>query len=237
MNRQVRRKLEMAVSVRDFSRSHPSDDQSLSAVLARLEEGIARTEALIGQQLGGFLIRHSSTVRRGEIKRRLRSGMLRHLVTIAEDAAVENPELTDMFQLPSGASSNKAFQTLSRKMLEQGKAHKDVLMKHGLSERLLDDLDAALGELDASLAETVGGRQNHVLAGAELRRLSEELVRLVRMMDGINRYRFEHEPQLLVAWESAKHIVAGPQTEATDEKPAPSAGPAFAPPGEVSPAA
>jgi hypothetical protein len=237
MNRQVRRKLEMAVSVRDFSRSHPSDDQSLSAVLARLEEGIARTEALIGQQLGGFLIRHSSTVRRGEIKRRLRSGMLRHLVTIAEDAAVENPELTDMFQLPSGASSNKAFQTLSRKMLEQGKAHKDVLMKHGLSERLLDDLDAALGELDASLAETVGGRQNDVLAGAELRRLSEELVRLVRMMDGINRYRFEHEPQLLVAWESAKHIVAGPQTEATDEKPAPSAGPAFAPPGEVSPAA
>jgi len=31
----------------------------------------------------------------------------------------------------------------------------------------------------------------------------------VGMMDGINRYRFQNEPQLLVAWESARHVVTG----------------------------
>jgi hypothetical protein len=31
------------------------------------------------------------------------------------------------------------------------------------------------------------------------------------MMDGFSRYRFENEPQLLVAWESARHVVTGPR--------------------------
>lgn len=237
MNRLIRSTGEMAVRVRDFSHAHPSADASFTLVLDRLDAGIARMEALAGQQLGGFLSKHSSTVRRREIRRRLRSGILRHLVTIAEDAAADNPELTDMFQLPSGTASNKTFYTLTRKMLEQGQAQKELLVKHGLSDKLLDDLTAAVAELEATVAETNSGREDHILAGAELRTLSDELLRLVRMMDGINRYRFEHEPQLLVAWESARHVVAAPQADAKEEKPITSAGPAQARPEEVKPAA
>jgi hypothetical protein len=33
------------------------------------------------------------------------------------------------------------------------------------------------------------------------------------MLDGINRYRFERDPQLLVAWKTARHVVSGPQVE------------------------
>jgi hypothetical protein len=76
-----------------------------------------------------------------------------------------------------------------------------------------------------------------VLAGAELRRVSDEITQLVAMMDGVNRYRFEREPQLLVAWESAKHVVTGPLT-AEEKKRAPTGVPAEpAQPGEVKPAA
>jgi hypothetical protein len=31
------------------------------------------------------------------------------------------------------------------------------------------------------------------------------------MLDGINRYRFDRVPQLLVAWRTAKLVVSGPQ--------------------------
>ena len=51
------------------------------------------------------------------------------------------------------------------------------------------------------------------------------------MMDGVNRYRFEREPQLMVAWESAKHVVTGPLT--AEEKGSAEPGTA----GEVKPAA
>jgi hypothetical protein len=59
---------------------------------------------------------------------------------------------------------------------------------------------------------------------------------LVSMMDGINRYRFQRDPQLLAAWKSAKHVVTGPQAEKV-ENPIPSTGPAQGGPGEVKPAA
>ena len=64
MNRIVRRRLEMAVRVRDFMRAHPSTDANYAAVLAQLEELIARLEALAKQQQDGTVTAHASTVRR-----------------------------------------------------------------------------------------------------------------------------------------------------------------------------
>jgi len=229
MNRQVRRRLEMAVSVRDFSRAHPSADASYTSVLGRLESSIARMEELAGQQQGGYLSKHSSTVRRRELRRRLHGGLLRHLMTIGQDVAKEQPGLTDMFRLPSANASHKAFQTLARKMLEQGQAQKELLTKHGLADKLLEDLSAAVDEFDASVSETNEGRQGHVLARAELDTVSDEVMRLVGMLDGLNRYRFDRDPQLLVAWESARHVVTGP---AAEQQPGTPAGPE-----EVKPAA
>ena len=46
-----------------------------------------------------------------------------------------------------------------------------------------------------------------------MKTLCDEIMRLVGMLDGFNRNRYHHEPELIVAWESAKHIVTGPQPE------------------------
>jgi hypothetical protein len=40
------------------------------------------------------------------------------------------------------------------------------------------------------------------------------VLQLVGMMDRINRYRFRNQPHMLVAWETAKHVVTGPQPKA-----------------------
>jgi hypothetical protein len=233
MNRQISRRMEMAVRVREFSDTHPSADPSFATLLGRLKERIDRMVALTGQQVGGFLSKHSSTMRRRDIRRRLRDGLLRHLVTVAEDASAEKPELGGKFEVPSHNLSNARFQAVARKMLEQGQAERELLVKHGLSDTLLTDLAAAVAEFDDSVAETTSGRQDHILAGAELRTVSDEVVQLVAMMDGLNRYRFQKEPQLLVAWEAARRVVSGPQA-AKEEVPAP---PAPVQPGEVKPAA
>lgn len=223
MNKLVRRRLEMAVRVRDFSRAHPSADATYAPVLGRLEDRIARMQELSGQQQGGYLTKHSSTVRRQELRRRLHSGLLRHLVTVAEVAAEENGELTQMFRLPASNATHEAYRTLARKMLEQGQAQKELLAKHGLADKLLEDLTAAVNEFDASVAETNEGLLDHVTARVELEAASNEVMRLVEMLDGLNRYRFDREPQLLAAWETARHVVTGPQPPEV--------------PGEVKPAA
>jgi len=49
MNISIRRKLEMAARVRDFARAHPDDNQGHTAAVARLEDRVARAEALAQQ--------------------------------------------------------------------------------------------------------------------------------------------------------------------------------------------
>ena len=76
---------------------------------------------------------------------------------------------------------------------------------------MLDELDAAIKEFDASLQDTDDGKLSHVAARAEMKELGDEIMRLVGMLDGFNRNRFHRNPELIVAWQSAKHVVTGPQ--------------------------
>ncbi|HET8834282.1 MAG TPA: hypothetical protein VFN08_06095 [Gemmatimonadales bacterium] len=187
-------------------------------------------EVLGTQQEGGYLTRRSSTKRRQALRQRIRV----LLVTVARDAAGDLPELLDLFQLPRSNATHATFLARSRKLLEQARAHQEQLVQHGLTATVPDDLAAALEEFDRSRTETAGGRQEHVSARAELDALSDEVSRLVSMLDGINRYRFEREPEKLIAWESARHVEAGPAPK--DENSATSPGPSQAGPGEVKPA-
>ena len=213
----------MAVHARDFNRTHPSADANHASVLARLEETITQMEALAAQQVTGVVSKGSSTVRRKEIRRRLQDGLLRHLVTVANAAAGEQPDLTREFRMPSTNASHMLYRTVARTLLDKGVAGRELLLKHGLGETLLDDLRQAVDELDASVEETVESKQRHILARSELRTLSDEVMQLVGILDGINRYRFAREPQLLAAWDRAKHVVGGSQVE----------GPVTAPEGAV----
>jgi hypothetical protein len=230
MDRIVRRRLEMAVRVRDFSRAHPSADANYAPVLARLEDRITRMEALARQQQGGYAAKRSSVLRRRELRRRLHHELLRHLVTVAELAAAEDSSLAGKFRLPAANGTNEAFRTHARQMLEQGQASRELLLGHGLAERLLDDLAAAVDQFDVSVAETNEGRRGHIGARAELDAVSDEVMQLVGMLDGLNRYRFGREAEMLAAWESARHVVTGPRAEGKEEPAAPAE-------GEVKPAA
>ena len=64
MNAQLRRRLEMAGRVRDFLRAHKTDAVGEGLGLAKLEELIARAEALDGQQRAGVVTTRLSTKHR-----------------------------------------------------------------------------------------------------------------------------------------------------------------------------
>ena len=201
----------MGTSVRTFSRAHPSADTSYTLVLDRLDVTIARIEELAKSQEGGFASKHSSVVRRKDLRRQLHQGVIRHLVTAAEDAGTDTPGIAEKFRLPSTSATHAAFRAVASKLLEEGRANQEVLVKYGLSATLLDELENGIKGFDASLEESDGSKQTHVAARAEMKTLGDEIVRIVGILDGFNRYRFHHDPELIAAWESAKHRVAGTQ--------------------------
>ena len=161
MDRIVSRRKQMAESVCVFSDTHPSADPNAAGVVTRLKAAVARITELGGLQKGGFLSLRASTARRTQLRRTIRNNLLRHLVTVAGVAAREKAALLGMFEVPNANLSHARFENDARKMLDQGRAERDLLVKHGLSTTLLEDLAAALDEFNA-----LGPRNHHRTPGS-----------------------------------------------------------------------
>ena len=91
-------------------------------------------------------------------------------------------------------------------MQAEAEAHKDLLIRHGMSAALLADLTVALDQYDAAVNQTNAGRRAHVGAKADLDAVMEENMLQVQLMDGLNLYRYKDDPEHLAAWESAKNV-------------------------------
>jgi hypothetical protein len=221
MNAVLRRRFEMAVRVRDFLRAHQTDGVPEGTVLAHLEELLQRADALAARQRDGVVVRRASTEQRVGVRRALQSKLLRYLAGVGAVAGKENVELGAQFRLPRTRASNQAFVTMVRGMLEKATAQKDLLVSRGMSEKLLDDLGAALAEFEKTLEATRAGRLEHVGASADLRSVATEIAQQVRLLDGLVRYRFGDNAELMGAWLSARNVL-GPfrsHAEAAGEAP------------------
>ena len=214
MERIILKKFEMGLRVRDFSHAYPSADASYAAVLARFEERLAAMEQLAARQRSGLIATRAATARRKGLRRRLHYELIRHLVTVAEMAAHENPALAGRFRLPSSSMSNKAYLSAARAMLAEGEANRDLLTRFGLADQFLQDLATVVGHYDTAVVESNAGRRDHIGARSDLRRVADEIVELVALLDGLNRYRFGVRSAQLAEWTSAR-TVYGPATAPT----------------------
>jgi hypothetical protein len=90
----------------------------------------------------------------------------------------------------------------------------------------------ALDQFETAVEQGAAGRLAHVGANAELATIADEIVQVVKVMNGLVRIRFANQPELLAAWESASNVF-GPPRPGTE--PAPQGTPTTG--GEVRPAA
>jgi len=207
MRTDLRRRLEMAVRVRDFFRTHQMDGVTRDGAVATLEQLVQRAEGLAAQQRAGVVTTRGAAEQRAEVRRTLQSNLLRYLSAVGAAAARENPELAAQFRLPKPRGSNQAFLTWARGMADKATAQKDLLVKRGMSAQLLDDLTATLNEFEQTLEATRAARLDHVGATAELQAVLTEISQQVRVLDGLVRYRFGHDAELMGAWNSARNVV------------------------------
>ena len=198
----------MGARALEFGHAHPLESPGYAATMVRLEERLGRADMLAGQQRDGILAVRAATLHKRELVGKMRRAHLTHLARIAEEAASELPELPQKFQLKPGKGSYRAFRTAARGMQIEAQGLRQELVKHGLVEPLLDDLGRLLDEFDAVVERGQEARRVHVGASAQLRVVADEVVRLVKALGGLNRYRFEKDPDLLAQWESASSVVA-----------------------------
>ncbi|HWC74112.1 MAG TPA: hypothetical protein VG454_09250 [Gemmatimonadales bacterium] len=206
MNRLLRRRLEMAARVCEFLRTHQKQDEAEEPALIRLEQLIERANVLAGEQRAGIVARRSAAAQRVEIRRTIEGTLLRFLVAAGVVAARSHLELTEQFQLPS-SGSHQAFLTAARGLLQTATAQKDLLVQEGMKATVLDDLSNALLEFEKTMEASRVGRRLHTGASAELRSITAEIIERVRLLDGLVRYRYGNDVQLMGAWTSARNVL------------------------------
>ena len=217
MRTDLRRRLEMAVRVRDFFRTNRTEGVTQDGAVARLEQLVQRAELLASQQRAGVVATRGAVEQRAQLRRTLLSNLLRYLSAVGAAAARENTELAAQFRLPKPRGGNQVFVTWARGMVEKATALKDLLVTRGMSAKLLDDLTAALAEFEQTLEATRTARLAHVGATADLQAVLAEISEQVRVLDGLVRYRFGDNEELMGAWASARNVVAPLRSQKTPE--------------------
>lgn len=240
MRATTRRIIEMSNRVLEFSRARPDPSPGYAAALSRLEKGLAEADLLAARQREGINAVRSATTQKRVIRRKIRRTQWLHFARVAEAAAVEVPEIAQKFRLVKEAVPYLAFRTAGRGMLAEAESQKELLVKYGLLDSSIQSLSHSLAQFEQAVEQGNAGRRTHVGASAELEALAEELVQVVRLMDGANRYRFAESTESLAAWESAINTFApsrsGGQTAGrTDGESRPPGAPSSR--GEIKPAA
>ena len=207
MNAKLRRRLEMAVRVRDFLRAQKTDVVGEGLGLAKLEELIQRAEVLGAQQRAGVATMRAATQQRDKLRRTLQSKLLLYLRAVGAVAAKEDAQLADQFQLPPNNASHQALLEAARGMLGKATEHQDVLLKRGMSPDLLDALTGVVGEFEKTLETSREGRRGHVGASADLQAVAAEIKEQIHVLDGLVRFRFGDDAELMAAWRSARNVL------------------------------
>jgi hypothetical protein len=211
MRKLIRKKLDMAGRVGKFSRQHVSQDPSYAVILSSFDRLLGRADVLATQVRAGTLTSRGATARRTELRTILHEKLLPYLVALGQAVAKTLPDLGPRFVMPTTRLTNSAYRTAARAMFDEAVAAREQFIAAGMTELFLTDLGEVLDQYDAAVEDARQARTEHVGARADLEVVTEELMELVALLDGLNRYRFRNNAELSAAWESARNVVANPQ--------------------------
>lgn len=197
----------MARDALQFSTANPEATPGYTTAVTHLGELLARCDTLADQQKAGHAQVAAATAAKRDLQRVMKQGHLRHVVKVALVAAVEKPELAMTFVLPDRSASYLEFASTARTIAAEAAANRELLVKYGLSDAMLDGLTAAIARFEEAMEQGQAARQAHVTATAELEDVVAQMMMLVRVLDGLNRVRFAGDPEKLAAWRTATNIV------------------------------
>ena len=202
----VRNKLDMVTRVRTFSRAHPSTEPTYTTVLGRLEERLAEAQAIATRQHEARVAARGARNNRRELRRIVHFQLLKYLVAVGTVAAHGRTELATQFRLPSVGANNQAFLTAVKALVAAAEQQREVLVAAGMAPALLEELQQKLAEFETASEEARAKKLSHIGARADLDKITGMLMEEVRVLDGINRWRFAKDLDTMAEWEAARHL-------------------------------
>jgi hypothetical protein len=206
MNRRTRVRLDTVNRVYVFSQAHQATIAGYVEAVKQMGDLLARANTLAVQVESGERAAEASAARKEDTRRIIQDEHLAHLVRIARVSLPNDPELRRRFRLPKRAANQQKFVATVRAILEEAERYRDLFIKEGMAETFLADLQAQLTAYLATDDQKSLSALSKVGAGADLKAVTAQLMKLIRRLDGINRKRWQNDSELLAAWISAKDV-------------------------------
>jgi hypothetical protein len=206
MDRNTRLRLDTVHRVYALSREHESTIAGYVDAVRQMGDRLTRAESLVAEQETADRDANVSVATKDEVRRIIEQEHLAHLVRIARAALPEEPELQRRFRMPSRRLNRQAFVGAVRAILAAAASRKALFITDGMPETFVEDLEGLVTRYQEALEQKTLGQARRIGAVAELREVTQELMKLVRRLDGINRKRWQKEPALLAEWLNAKDV-------------------------------
>jgi hypothetical protein len=221
MRTNIRLRLDMAGRAMEFCRAHPDQNPSTALVATRLSDLVARATTLSQQQRASLVTAAAAVNRKNELRETI-GEHLAALAGISKAASATQPGLTVHRRLPRGRTSEPTFLTIARVAVAEATASKELFLKFGMPDTLLETMTAELDEYEAAVSRQRNGLATQVGAGAELDSVTAEIMGVVKHLDSLHRLRFKGDPELRAGWKSARNVAWRiPQPEPVTTEPQP----------------
>jgi hypothetical protein len=196
----------MGVRVQEIVTAHPDTEPGQVLLEGQLKELRARFEVVAAAQRAGLIDVRSGAEEKRRLRREMLAGPIAHLADIGQLASRERHDLPNGFRFRPSADTYAAFRSAARSMQEAALSHKELLLKYGGSESVIELFGQLLDQYEAAASLSSQGRAAHTGATGELKLLAAEIVQVVRAMDVRSRVRFKDDRQLLGAWINASTV-------------------------------
>ena len=205
----------MAARVREFIRARSASEPGYPPVLARLDELIARADVIAARQHQGVVAAEGARAHRRELRDVLHRKLMHYLVALGTYAGKDQAELARQFRLPDGSANNPAFLTSVKALVAAAESQRDLLVQQGMAVGSLDEINRLVAEFEVASEVARTARRDHIGARADLEVITAQLMDEVNLLDGITRYRFGDDPEVMVEWKAARRLLGQPRTGVT----------------------
>src|SRR4051794_31969020 len=176
MNKRTRSRLEMAARALEFCEAHPDVSAGYTAAVADLKALLARSQQLEDLHRQGVAEVRAATEQKRDLRRSIRQGQLVHVARAAQRAAREVPELAQKFALVRQPIPYLTFRSFARTVAAEAEARKELLVRHGLVDSVLEKMAEELGQFDQAVTQGAEGRRIHIGATVKLDVVADDAV-------------------------------------------------------------
>ncbi|HJQ26653.1 MAG TPA: hypothetical protein VKA60_22240 [Blastocatellia bacterium] len=137
----------------------------------------------------------------------------------ARGMSVTQPGLGEQFRMPLG-SGDQALLTGARAFHANATPLKQQFIDNDLPADFLTQLAAEIEEFEQALTDKHQHRDSRVTATAAKEAAFERGLNALRQLDPVMRNRFDGDPVMLAAWESASHAARPSRPPSSEQPPA-----------------